>query len=59
MVVQFTHNGKLYFLADKKPRKQPSITPYRSRAWEFKDLNRCKVLRDDILEYFSKAVVSS
>ncbi len=59
MVIQFKHRGKQYFLQSKAPRRQPQITPFRSKAGEFRCLHKCKCVRDDILEYFGDAVITS
>lgn len=59
MVIQIKHNGKIFFLAAKKTRKSPAITPYRRKAWQFTDLNRCKPVRDDVLEFFKDSVICS
>jgi len=57
MVIQLKHNGKTFFLQSKETRKSPVITPYRRKAWVFTDLNKCKPVLDDALEYFPNAVI--
>ena len=57
MVIQIKHNGKIFFLQSKKTRKSPVITPYRRKAWEFADLNKCKPVRDDLLEFFPHSAI--
>jgi len=59
MIIQFKHRGKQYFLQAKAPRRQPSITPYRNKAWVFNDLHTCKPVRDDVLEYFPNAWITA
>jgi hypothetical protein len=57
MVIQIKHNGKQYFIQSKPTRKKPSITPFRGKAMDFSDMNRCKNVRDDVLEYFDTAMI--
>ena len=58
MVIQIKHNSKVYFIQAKQKRKQPTITPYKNKAWHFEDLSKCTNVRDDVLEYFPGAVVT-
>ena len=57
MVISIKLRGKQYFIQGKATRKSPEITPFRSKAWHFNSLNSCKPVRDDVLEYFSNAVI--
>ena len=57
MVIQIKHNGKQYFIQAKATRRQPSITPYRSKAWVFSNLAKCANVRDDVLEYFPTSAI--
>lgn len=57
MVIQIKKNGKQFYIQSKPTRKNPTITPFRSKAWMFNTLNSCKPVRDDVLEYFPDAVI--
>ena len=59
MVIQLKTKSKMYFLQSKPTRKSPVITPFRSRAWKFTDLNKCKPVRDDVLEFFPQAIITA
>jgi len=59
MKIQIKVRGKTYYIQAKERRKQPDITPYKARAWHFQDLNDCKPVRDDVLEYFPDATIVS
>ena len=57
MVIQVKAKNKIYFIQGKAKGKQPLITPYRGKAWNFSDLGECKNIRADVLEYFPGAVI--
>lgn len=57
MKIQIKHNGKTYYIVGKKKREQPQITPYINKAHDYKSLNLCKNVRDDVLEYFKGAMI--
>ena len=59
MVISIKLRGKQYFIQSKATRRSPELTPYRSKAWKFDSLSQCQCIRDDVLEYFSGAVISS
>lgn len=57
MVIQINYNGKRAFIQQKKKRQPPIITANKNLAVIFSDLNVCKNIRDDVLEYFPNAVI--
>ncbi len=59
MVIMIKRNGKQFYIERKNPRTSPVITPMRSKAWHFTDLNKCKPIRDDVLEFFKDAVIAA
>ena len=57
MLIQVKTKNKLYFILGKVKGKQPYLTPFRSKAFNFTDLSQCKNVRDDVLEYLPTATI--
>lgn len=59
MKIRVKTQGGFAYVIQKVKGKPPVVTPYEKNAHEYTNLNKCKNVRDDVLEYFSPASIVS